>query len=343
LQHLSVVRYAQGETNGVINSRFGLYIRQDGIQKIDLGDTAPHEVSYIVPFGIHPQYLNDEDILPAYLEYQVPVRDPTQSDPVSISIPYRSTSKKLQTHWVGQIDGRIEIPVGMPDIKLVSPHEGYIDGMLVNHTGYDLSDVYFAFEEPALNHSRDLSMRDDIWLVYDPLWPKDATLKLQDLMVGHNLITATLDPARGRVPGGQDPAYAPLRYDSPWDRYWRKQSDELGTVGSDLKNILPMLSFFDLLPPWRVNSSERETRFELYRRGGRHLDLSPAVSAGELVVCGIASINGEMAKNPLPVPLSVADSPVTGTGTTMMQFVFPLDRSAIEAPPTTQPINQSRN
>jgi hypothetical protein len=228
----------------------------------------------------------------------------------------------------------------MPDIKLVSPHDGYIDGMLVNHSGYDLSDVYFAFEEPALNHSQDLSMRDDIWLVYDPLWPKDSTLKLQDLMVGRNLITATLDSARGRVPGGQDPAYAPLRYDSPWDRYWRKQSDELGTVGSDLRNILPMLSFFDLLPPWRSNSSEREMRFELYRRGGRHLDLSPAVSAGELVVCGIASINGDMTKNPLPVPLSVADSPVTGSGTTMMQFVFPLDRSAIEASPTTQPINQ---
>jgi len=340
LQHLSDVRYAQGEANGVINSRFGLYIRQDGIQKIDLGETAPHEVSYIVPFGVHPQYLNDEDILPAYLEYQIPVRDPTQSDPVSVSIPYRSTSKKLQTHWVGQIDGRVEVPVGMADIKLVSPHDGYIDGMLVNHTGYDLSDVYFAFEEPALNHSQDLSMRDDIWLVYDPLWPKDASLKVQDLMMRRNLIDANLDPAHGRLPGGQDPAYAMLGRDQPWEKYWRKHSDELSAVSSDLKNILPMLSFFDLLPPWRSSPNEREVRFELYRRGGRHLDVSPAVSAGELVVCGIASINGDTTKNPLPVPLSVADSSVSGTGTTMMQFVLPLDRSETEAPPTTQPIKQ---
>ena len=57
----------------MINSRFGLYIRQDGIQKINLGDTTAHEVGCIVPFAIHPQYLNDEDVLPAYLEYQIPV------------------------------------------------------------------------------------------------------------------------------------------------------------------------------------------------------------------------------------------------------------------------------
>jgi hypothetical protein len=142
------------------------------------------------------------------------------------------------------------------------------------------------------------------------------------------------------VPGGEDPAYAQLGRDQPWDRYWRKHADELGNVGSDYKNILPMLSFFDLLPPWRTDPNEHELRFELYRRGGRHLDLSGAVSAGELVTCGIASINGDTGKNPLPVPLTVADSPVTGTGTTMVQFVLPLDRSAMDAPPTTQPINR---
>ena len=95
-----------------------------------------------------------------------------------------------------------------------------------------------------------------------------------------------------------------------------------------------------MLPPWRTDPNEHELRFELYRRGGRHLDLSGAVSAGELVTCGIASINGDTGKNPLPVPLTVADSPVTGTGTTMVQFVLPLDRPAMDAPPTTQPINR---
>jgi hypothetical protein len=339
LQHLSVVRYAQGEPNGVINSRFGLYIRQDGIQKIALGDTAPHEVSYITPFAIHPQYLNDEDVLPAYLEYQIPVPDASENLPVSVSIPYRSTSKKLQTHWVGEVDGRVEVPVGLPDVKLVMP--GYIDGTLVNHSGYDLSDVYFAFEEPASpEHGKDLSMRDQIWLAYDPLWPRDAQLKLQDVMSRHNLITASLDPARGRVPGGADPAYAQIGRDQPWERYWRQHTDELTNSGGDFKNVLPMLTLFDLLPPWRTDPNEREARFELYRRSGRHLDLSPAISAGELVVCGVASINGDTSKNPLPVPLSVSESPVTGTGTTIMQYVLPLDRSAMEASPTTQPINR---
>ena len=71
---------------------------------------------------------------------------------MTVSIPYRSTSKKLQTHWIGQIDGRVEVPVGLPDIKLVAP-PAYIDGTLVNHSGYDLSDVYFAFEEPQRDHA----------------------------------------------------------------------------------------------------------------------------------------------------------------------------------------------
>lgn len=335
LQHLSVIRYAQGEANGVINSRFGLYIRQDGIQKIDLGDTAPHEVSYLVPFGIHPQYLNDQDVLPAYLEYQIAVPDPTQSGGVSVSIPYRSTSKKLQTHWVGEIDGRVEVPVGMPDIKLASPPV-YIDGTLVNHSGYDLSDVYFAFEEPARDHSQDISMQNDVLLAYDPLWPKDSPLRLQDVMIPKNQIWLSLDPAH-RLPGGQDPAFGKIGRGQAWDRYWRKHSDELAGSSADLKNIMPMLTLFDLLRPWQSDPNERDLRFELYRRGGRHLDLSPAISAGELVVCGIASINGDTTKNPLPVPLSVSDAPVTGTGTTMMQFVLPLDRSAMEATPTTQP------
>ena len=337
LQHLSIVRYAQGEATGVINSRFGLYIRQDGIQKIDLGDTTPHEVSYIVPFGIHPQYLSDQDVLPAYLEYQIAVPDPTQSGGVSVSIPYRSTSKKLQTHWIGQIDGRIEVPVGLPDVKLASPPQ-YIDGTLVNHSGYDLSDVYFAFEEPARDHSHDTSMQDDILLAYDPLWPKDSQLRLADVMIPKNQIWLSLDPAH-RLPGGQDPAFGKIGRGQPWDRYWRKHSDELASSSADLKNIMPMLTLFDLLRPWQSDPNERDLRFELYRRGGRHLDLSPAISAGELVVCGIASINGETNKNPLPVPLSVAESPVIGTGTTMMQFVLPLDRSAMEAVPTTQPIS----
>jgi hypothetical protein len=52
LQHLSIVRYATGEPTGVIDSRFGLYIREDGAKTIALQETAPHEVSYITPFSM---------------------------------------------------------------------------------------------------------------------------------------------------------------------------------------------------------------------------------------------------------------------------------------------------
>ncbi len=108
LRHVSIVRYAVGENTGVIDSRFGLYIRQDGIKTIALGDTAPHEVSYLTPFSLHPQYADNSGELAAYLEYQIPVRDASESGPVSVAIPYRSTSKKLQAHWVGEIRGTID-------------------------------------------------------------------------------------------------------------------------------------------------------------------------------------------------------------------------------------------
>jgi len=75
---------------------------------------------------------------------------------------------------------------------------------------YDLSDVYFAFEEPARDHSHDTSMQDDILLAYDPLWPKDSQLRLADVMIPKNQIWLSLDPAH-RLPGGQDPAFGKNR------------------------------------------------------------------------------------------------------------------------------------
>ena len=86
----------------------------------------------------------------------------------------------------------------------------------------------------------------------------------------------------------------------------------MASSGTGVENILPLLSIFDLLRPWRNDPNRPGPRVELYRRSGRHLDLSAAIRAGELVVCGIGSINGETNKNPLPVPLTVSDYPSPG-------------------------------
>src|SRR5208283_1683994 len=157
-----------------------------GLQQIELSDVASHEVSDITPFSPHPQYVANDDVLPAYLEYQIPVRGPSESDTLSVSIPYRSTSKQLAAHWVGEIKGTIFVPAGEPIPKLVDSQEGYIRGTLMNHTGYDLADAYLAFKRPPAPYSR-----DEDCLIYLPQWPHDAQIKLEDLITTRNSVNPT--------------------------------------------------------------------------------------------------------------------------------------------------------
>jgi len=333
LHHLSLIRCAADDSDALIDSRFGLYIPQDGLKKIDLAGIDPRQLSTLTPFAIPPQDLHDEDVLPAYLEYQVPVFPSADSDVISVSIPYRSTSKKLQTHWVGPLSGRIQVPVGLGDVKLIAPgNNGYLDGTLANHTGYDLLDVYIAFKQSPTTGWNEPSTRDYNYLIYLPSWPKDALVRLQDLT--SNKYAMNLDNPDAPRPGGNSPVHGRLERELDWDRYWHTRSDELH---QRLEEALPLLTLFDRLPPWRNQLDGRWPRLELYHRTARWMNLSPAVSAGELVICAVASIDGDIAKTPLPVPLSVSDSPVAGQGTTMVQFVLPLDRSAMYAMPTTRP------
>jgi hypothetical protein len=120
-----------------------------------------------------------------------------------------------------------------------------------------------------------------------------------------------------------------------WSRYWRSKEDD---VIGDLDYALPMLTLFDQLPPWPA--AARLNRYELYRRGARQLDLSPALSAGGLVICARGMVDEDMTRTPLPIPLTVGDSPVSGDGTTIYQFVLPLDRSAVYGEPSTNPGGQ---
>ena len=334
LRHISVIRSAADDPVGVIDSRFSLYIPQDGAKTIDLLQTARGQTSTITPFAINPFYLRDEDILPAYLEYQVPVLQDSETDSVSITVPYRSSSKKLQTHWVGQINNPIAVPAGMNDVKLTPPGDGgYIDGDLVNLTGYDLKDIYFAFDEPPEAHWSEVSSRDNTWVIYLPDWPKGAEISLKSLTVNSNVID--LDAADGRHPDGDQPAFGRLDWGLAWDRYWQRQQE---TLRDHIEMAVPMMTLFERLSPWRSLIDERLSRFELYRRGGRELDLSPALSAGRLIICGLEEVNGDITATPLPVPLDVSGSPVTGQGTTIVQFVLPLDRSEmVSAPAATQP------
>jgi hypothetical protein len=331
LRHVSIVRYAAGEPYGVIDSRFGLYIHQDGPKAIGFGDTAPHEISYLTPFSLHPQYVNNSDVLPSYSEYQIAVPDASDSGSVSVTIPFRSTSKKLQAHWVGPIKGAIELAADTQQVKI--DENGNLVGTLINHTGYDLWHVFLGFKQPAGQGKEDSDA-----IVYVQQWAKDDSLKLDDLRATRNS-TIDLEDAekRGRIMGS-GPSYGWVLHtrDAPgsWSRYWREQGDNLE---KELDYALPMLTFFDRLPPWAQQPGQNSARYELRRHGARLLDLSPAMSAGGLVICARAIVNKDDNATPLPVPLTVSREPVSGEGTTICQFVLPVDRSAVSSMPTTKP------
>ena len=114
--------------------------------------TATDAISYITPLQIHPEYVVATDF-PAAQQYAIPVHDDPQ--PVSVHIPFRSTLKKLQARWVGELKGGIGGSVRLIEFKITikkggpkkgdETRKGVIAGNLVNNTGEDLKDIYIAF------------------------------------------------------------------------------------------------------------------------------------------------------------------------------------------------------
>jgi len=98
-----------------------------------------------------------------------------------------------------------------------------------------------------------------------------------------------------------------------------------------------LASFFDRLAPIPNTPGDSPDRVDLLRRGARHLDRSSAVAAGALVV--IARSHGDV---PMPVPLQVEGDKITGPGPVYYQFVLPLDHSAVENAPATQPVIEQK-
>jgi hypothetical protein len=119
-----------------------------------------------------------------------------------------------------------------------------------------------------------------------------------------------------------------------WSRFWRSRGDDLE---NQLDDAIPMLAMFDRLPPWAGEKEPHTTRYEMRRYGARVLNLSPALSAGNMLVIARGMVNRDTGQTPLPIPLTVSDSPVTGQGSTIYEFVLPVDRSAISGEPTTMP------
>jgi hypothetical protein len=311
-RHLSVIRGAEGQPSYVY-SRVGLYIPRDGDQTISLADTSTDAISYVTPLQIHPEYVVATDF-PAAQQYAIPVHDDPQ--PVSVHIPFRTTLKKLQARWVGDVKGGIG-----GSTRLIAFNKGAIAGSLVNQTGADLKDIYVAFNYVSSEGADDR-------VLFIPTWPSGKTIDLNKEYMGAKDVTSANPSSRG------DPLKGPIRGIAGWEGKWHEDWGNGGIIGNDTRGAadfekdvpraFPIMSLFDRIAPARGAPGNHRTDF--IRRGGTILNMSAAVEAGKVVILAQSADD----ERPVPFPLTVDGSRVEGKGRVLYQFALTPDRTEME-------------
>jgi hypothetical protein len=322
LKHNSVVEEATGQPE-LVRSSFGLYIKQDGDQRIELMNAACGAVTTLSPLPINPDFVKSPEDSTSAIDYQVPVRDISTDDPPALTIYYRNTAKKFEANWVGQPSGRIE---GTP--KAVE--QKYLDGNLTNGTGQLLQDVYIAFKYPGGPDSID-------WVYWMKEWQPGVSIDLAREFYENEKKERPPFPSRDHgIRPNAGPSRIIGRLINDWQtELWEPMLKGKASVSgegevSDVYDSFVLASLFDRMAPIR-NMMDTQDRVEVLRRGARHLDRSTAIAAGSLVIiCHVPE------KSPMPVPLEVEGEKITGDGNVFYQFVLPVDRSALEAAATTQ-------
>ena len=311
IHHVSFVRVTPGEPT-VVHSQFGLYIKRDGGQRVELMKTAQDAVSYVTAY---PSLTSSDEGAPP-IDYEVPVF----FDAKAVTFYYRSTLKKLQAKWVGDTSLAVE-----GSARISTSTEWNLEGKMVNKTGRKLSHVYFVFRPRFMDTSdkpSDTSLRDQV--LYVASWDADGTI---DLAAEYAKKVASFSPTSGGTTKGMIELPGQLASRLTCDDYWYKQIqhdttfEDRGTVPTNFV----LLSLYDHLPASGYDQSSRE-RFDLHRAALRDLDLSGPLGAGRLIV--LAQSDPE---TPLPIPVEVEGDAVAGEGTSYYQFILPLDRSAITA------------
>jgi hypothetical protein len=350
VRHISLVRGVAGQPT-IVWSRFGLYIPRDGDQTLSLSGISPSSVSYLSPFPEHPQQLGEVTEFAVPLDYEVPVRELKMDTDPTLTVPYRSSLKKFQARWVG------DLPIGFGGlVKLnLSPDKNAVrlplSGTITNGTGNNLTDVYLVFNWKGQQD----------WMVYIPTWGAGVSIDIQRDWAPQTFKAGTDANANQARPGAgdgkiisdelaPDKTFTMKADDSSaltgWAGYWFNNSSEkyrgkassTGDAKLDPANTnayFPQLSVFSRLPPmpnWIESRFARSDtistdRVELINRGARDFDMGSAIGAGQLVVLATAA-------GPLPIDLKVNGTKVAGEGTTFYQFVMPLDRGPIQMPTT---------
>lgn len=312
VHHASVVRIVTGQEAqpAISQSKVGLYIPRDGAQRVSLTESSPEFVSYVTPMSVHPSYVPDNEF-PANLDYRVPVREAGLTEPAAVDVPFRSTLKKLQVQWAGDMTP----PLRADGVKFnaVGDTTDPISGSIDNLGGIDLRNVYIAF------HFRGRDM-----LMYVPSLSAKAGNNHLDLKTMYTQ-AVVLNP--GAMPPHTPEAGDVCRGDLmlQWTPYWSRilqnGAEQRDDLEAKIPVSVPVLSFFDRLPPSKNDAATDFRALTLLRRGARHMNLSAALAAGELVVVAQAD------KRPLPYTLEVNGNKTPGEGTVFYQFAFPIEHA----------------
>ena len=338
LEHVTIVRAAAGEY-ATVQSRIGLYVPSDGMKELQLTGTAPQTTNWITPYPVHPARQAGASEFLAMKQYTLPIVDSTSDEPLSVSMPWRSTMKWLQVRWNGDMPGRVDGRVFLTDDRAID-----IGGTLVNATPWDLKEIYLAYHAGA--KAGDGSNAGGDRVIYIPKWPKGQTIDLSLLLASDKMLRIGPDslrrestPGKGdMVQGGIELVHSDFASEVPpgegWAGFWYAQ-DALQANAFALTPVddsnrgyqlsLPLCSLFDRIPPMRntrvQDGSYKMTRRQMARVGARFLNVSPALAAGNLVVLAEA-------RGPLPIPFTVEGDTPKGDGVIICQYVLPLGRSA---------------
>ena len=303
IHHATNVRVVSGQLAQptIAFSKIGLYIPQDGDQRVALGDASSSFISYISPMAIPPT--SGDNDFPANRDYVIPVHEDPTSD-VGIDVPFRSTLKKLQAQWSGGAGKNIR----GNNVRL-NPTGGVknmILGTLDNLTGVDLKNIYIAFH---YNDGKD-------YVFYVPFWSSngnDSRLDFVKLLTGEQMpYQLTKNGMFDTSMNGEKVNWGNI--DMQWQPYWQNSLAPAGPPGGtsekgDLEHgwTFPVLGLFDRIkPPYKEDNLKLGT-YVLLRRGARNLNMSPAIAAGELVIMAQTE-SGQ----PLPYPLQVNGDKVAG-------------------------------
>lgn len=331
LKHVSLVRvHGDRRLPAMVVSRMGIYIPQDGNRTITLAQGDARYPSTLTPFPIHPVIHSrrggDNYLFPAPREYRVEVPLGERAEPASVSMPFRTTMKRLRGTWVGTVEPRIE---GNPRLEPTVRGEGYISGVIRNLTGADLREVYVAFRHQPEG------VPPTYWLMHIPIWPDGtpidlaaafnppANKRVADISISNTEVRMGEFPVRGMFRDWID-RYRNTITASGGFEYLRPVEDLSGRGDS-----IALLSFFNAFPVLR--NAQDVVRGDLHRSGAREFDISGALQAGQLVV--IARQDNAR----LPMGLQIEGESVDGGGIAIFQAVLPLTPLPSTTQPTTRP------